>query len=427
MARSEEELRREAIERRKRGERAVVVARVVGRSIQWVWKWWERYRRGGDAALTSRSRAPHVVVRKFPRRIRERVIAARRSLEKGGTRRTQYAGYGPEAVHWELERQGVHPLPSLATIARIVRSVGLARRFRRRRVRSGRPYPGPVARKPGDLMETDLVGPRHLRGKTGVLRFFSIHSLDVASRAAVTSQHAHKSSTSLLHHLVRAWGRQGVPRNWQMDHEMAAEGSRRHFGSLSQPVRLALVLGVRVVFIPPGEPGRNAHIESFNRLWQERVLRRHRMESRQALRRRSQGFETYYNLQRPHRALSAKAHGSRFPGEAFRLAGAHRKRLPPDFGCFLERYRNPNGGLALPLARGRITYILQVEGDGSIEIQGKVLPIGRRHAGEYAKATIFTHRGQIRVQIHHRVVQVFPFPVREKVVAPLRPLPRGRM
>ena len=204
-------------------------------------------------------------------------------------------------------------------------------------------------------MQTDLVGPRHLRGREGVIRFFSIHSLDVVSRAVATSQHAHKSSTGLLRHLIRAWSLLEVPRNWQSDHEMAAEGSRRHYGSLSQPVRLALLLGVPVIFIPPGEPGRNDHVESFKDLWQERVLRRHRMEPRQALRLRSKGFEAYYNVRRPHRSLPVTIHGSRFPGEVLRLAGAHRRRLPPKFWFHLQRYRDRQGRLELPIARGQVT------------------------------------------------------------------------
>lgn len=427
MAKSEEALRREAVEQRQRGTRSGAVAQALGRSVQWVWKWWGRFRRDGEGALAGLSRAPHVVANKLPAAMGDKVIAARRNLEKGGTRHTQYAGYGPEAVRWELERQGVKPLPSPSSIARILRSCGLSGRSRPRRSKSGRAYPGPVARKAGDLMETDLVGPRHLRGKEGVIRFFSIHSLDIASRAAATSQHANKSASSLLHHLLRAWKLLGVPRVWQTDHEMAAEGSRRHYGNLSQAVRFALLLGVRVLFIPPGEPGRNAHIESFNELWQERVLRRHHMGSRRALRLRSQGFETYYNLRRPHRALSVKGHGSRFPGEVLRLAGVHRRRLSPAFWSFLQRYRNAEGKLSLPVARGRVTYILLVEEDGSIELQGKRLVIGKRHTGQYAKATIFTHRRQVRVQVNHRVVKVFPFPIRERLVAPLRKLRSGRV
>ena len=112
MGTREEELRRRAVERRKRGERTATVARALGRSVQWAWKWWARAQWGGEIALRSLSRAPHIVANKLPKGVREKVVAARRALEKGGTRHTQYAGYGAEAVRWELESQGLQPSPS---------------------------------------------------------------------------------------------------------------------------------------------------------------------------------------------------------------------------------------------------------------------------------------------------------------------------
>ncbi len=122
-----------------------------------------------------------------------------------------------------------------------------------------------------------------------------------------------------------------------------------------------------------------------------------------------------------------RVNSSRFPGEVLRRGGARWRPLPPIFLSFLKQYRNAQGDLALPVARGRVTDLLLVEEDGSIEIQGKRLHLGRRYTGEYVKATIFTHWRQLRVQINHRVVKVFPFPIRKRVMRPLRPLRPGRM
>ena len=97
------------------------------------------------------------------------------------------------------------------------------------------------------------------------------------------------------------------------------------------------------------------------------------------------------------------------------------------FLSLLQRYRRASGTLTLPVARGRVTYILVVEEDGTIEIQGGHLLVGRRYTGHYAKATIFTHRRQLRVQINHRLAKIFPFVIRERVAPPLRPLPCGRI
>jgi len=59
-----------------------------------------------------------------------------------------------------------------------------------------------------------------------------------------------------------------------MDIEMSASGGGRYRHSLSRVIRLHLLFGIHLVFIPKGEPGRNATVEGFNNTWQIRVLRR---------------------------------------------------------------------------------------------------------------------------------------------------------
>ena len=53
----------------------------------------------------------------------------------------------------------------------------------------------------GDLQQTDLVGPRYLRGSRGVTRFYSIHTIDVAGQTASVSQFPDKRTISLCRHL----------------------------------------------------------------------------------------------------------------------------------------------------------------------------------------------------------------------------------
>ena len=44
-------------------------------------------------------------------------------------------------------------------------------------------------RKMGDIYQTDLVGPRYLRGTKGVTRFYSFHTVDVTGHTVWTSQY----------------------------------------------------------------------------------------------------------------------------------------------------------------------------------------------------------------------------------------------
>jgi len=189
-------------------------------------------------------------------------------------------------------------------------------------------------------------------------------------------------------------------------------------------MRLHLLLGTHLLFIPPGEPGRNAHVESFNDLWQERVLR-HPCPDLRALQRTNRAFLRYYHFDKPHRALRVADAGTRYPGQWLGHHRAHFRSLPPTFS--LATYQDHRGRLRLPLARGRVSFIRRVDAQGTIEINGKSYSLGRRLLGRYITATVFTHRRVLVVKVGTRLHKRFHFPIRELLVSPIVPLPRGRI
>ena len=276
----------------------------------------------------------------------------------------------------------------------------------------------------GAVQQTDLVGPRHVRGPRGITRFFAFHTLEYVSRAAAASYYGAKGTEAFCAHFLHAWTVLGVPTVSQLDNEFGVVGGNPYGFTFSQVVRLGLLLGVHWWFIPPGEPGRNSDIESFNGLWQARVLRRHRCPNLPAVRRTSARFLRYYHTRKPHRALTVATHGSRFPGVVLAAAREQLRPLPPGFT--LDRYRDARGALRLPLARGRISFVRRVAEAGTIDLPGDTYRVGRRLARQYVVATLYTHRREIVVKLDGRVVKRFSCPIREKVVAPLHPLPRGR-
>jgi transposase len=286
---AEYELRCRAIKLRQQGTSFAQVLAQLGRGRMWLAKWWRRYRHSGWAGLKTQSRAPKRRPQSTPERVVAKVLAVRMELQSHRTRASRFAGIGAEAIRLELARRRVQPLPGLRTIERIVKRHHLSGRKPARRKGGGEPYPAPRARDPGDLQQTDLVGPRHLRGVAGLTRFYSFHTIALVGRAAATSQARHKSTEALCNHFLHAWSWLGLPRISQMDNEMAASGGGRYPYGFSLVMRLHLLLGVHLLFIPEGEPGRNAHIESFNDLWQERVLR-HRCADLAALKRTDRGL-----------------------------------------------------------------------------------------------------------------------------------------
>ncbi len=125
----------------------------------------------------------------------------------------------------------------------------------------------------------------------------------------------------------------------------------------------------------------------------------------------------YYHYEKPHRGLTDKEHGTRFPG----MFRDHRyktlRHLPEGFS--LDKYIGTNGHLKLPVARGRISFVRRVASHGRIEVNGFPYFIRRKLEGQYVVATIFTHRRKLVVKQDKKIIKPFPFPIKDNIVAPL--------
>lgn len=423
MAEADEYRRRQqAITWYEQGVPFTEIIRRLERSRQWLAKWLGRYRQLGWEGLHARSRAPHRKPRRLPAWLEAHILRWRQRLEQRTTRVWRFAGVGAEVI-WEcLHHAGVVPLPSISTTERVLRRHGYPQRTPRRRPPSAEPYPAPRALFPGDLQQTDLVGPRYLRGPRGVVRFYAIATLAVVGRSAALSVVRYKTTVALCQHCVRAWRGLGIPRVSQVDNEMAAIGGQRHPHGFSLFMRLHLLLGSHLVFIPPREPGRNAYVESFNALWQARVLREPCPDLRM-LRAVVARFLRYDHDHKPHRQLRVDTDGTRFPGP---WLVAHRKvlRAVPT-GFTLAAYTDHRGRLRLPLARGRVSFIRRVSATGQVEILSRLYFVGKRCTGTYVVATIITHQRTLVIRQARRVIQRYPFAIREPIVVPLAAPLRG--
>jgi hypothetical protein len=239
----------------------------------------------------------------------------------------------------------------------------------------------------------------------------------VAGHTAFASQFKSKQTLSLCRHLVDAWQFMGIPEVSQMDNEMAAAGGGRYKYSISQVIRLHLLLGIHFVFIPQGEPGRNASVESFNALWQDRVLTRHNCPTINSLRRINKRFLDYYNYEKPHRGLTHKEHDTRFPGILRDYLWRSLRHIPKGFN--LTTYIDSKGNLKLPVTRGKISYVRKVGSDGSIEVNGFPYFIRKKLESQYVIATIFTHRRKLVIKQDNKIIKSFPFSIKDRIDAPL--------
>ncbi len=413
----EVKLRTLALDWYQNGVRFTEICQRLSRSETWLAKWIRRFATERRAGLQDRSRRPHRCRARISERMTAKILALRRELEHHRTWRTRFRGVGASEIQDVLRLE--HPrVPGLSTIERVLRRHHV-RPQRARRHGGGQPYPWPRATRPGDLHQTDLVGPRYLRGPRGVTRFYSMHTIAIVGRGTWASQVRAKTADALCEHFVAAWGWLGVPRVSQIDNEMAATGGGKHAYGLSLVARLHLLLGAHVVFLPFGEPGRNPFVESFNASWQKYVLRTPCADLR-AVRRVSHAHWRFYHEQKVHRALRRSVDGARRPGDWLHLHRPELRGLPPGFA--LTRYRDPRGRLQLPIARGRVSWIQKVDADGHILINARPYLVGKRLTGHYVQATLFTHRRAVVVcDVTRRRVKTFAFPLSERAMSPLVP------
>jgi len=421
---NEYEKRCKAIQLHREGYGFNKILQLVQRSKGWFSKWFNRFKEHGFKGLEDKSRSPKRIWRKTTEHMVRKILSIRAELEDHRTRRSAFAGIGAETIHWELKQRKIRNVPSISTIARILCRHGKTSRVKTKRNNNNQPYPYFKAEKMGDLHQTDLVGPRYIRGAKGVIRFYSFHTVDVAGHTAFTSQFPDKQTISLCRHLIETWQFTGIPDVSQMDNEMSATGGGRYPHSISQVIRLHLLLGIHLVFIPQGEPGRNASIESFNQLWQERVIRRHDCPTLTSLRRTSERFLRYYHYEKPHRSLTQKEHGTRFPVILRDHLWKSLRHLPRGFT--IERYIDSNGNLNIPIAKGKVSFIRKVDSHGRIEVNGSAYFIRKKLERQYVVATIFTHRKRLVVKQDNRIIKSFSFPIKGHSVAPLLPIARKK-
>jgi len=391
MKRKQQRDRKFAIERHSSGEQVSSIARSMGYSRQWVYKWIQRHQSGDDVTSwpESRSSCPNNNPRQLSEEVVEAVKIVRLSLYNKGV------FCGAQAIEWELKDLGIEAIPSLRSINRILSREELTHRRTGSYEPKGKRYPALVAKEVNHVHQTDYVGPCYLNGP---VRFYSLNSVDLATGRCAINPVINKAGQNTVDAIWSSWCRLGIPNHQQVDNEAVFFGSRQHPRGMGNLIRLCLLYGVEPWFIPMAEPWRNGVVEKFNDHYRGGFLSRVPMEGEQDLRAQSLIFEQKHNTcyrysklrgQTPQRALDQSRHTIRFP----------------------ESVQAPKYPLRKPTT-GRYHLVRFIRSNLVLDIFGERFNMPSEATYEYVIATIDVGKQKLSVGIDDKTIAEYVYAAR---------------
>ncbi len=400
------EQRRALIHMLRSGKTLHEVAVELGRPFSWCYKWKARYEQDGWSGLEERSKAPHQVPRKTPEAMRREILRIRSELEAEAQGKEELGYIGGHAIYGRLRAGGGTSLPSVCTIERILHQAGVTRPHLPK-VEKEMIYPQFQASAVHQLTQIDIV-PHYLSGGECIACF---NGIDVVSRYPAGEQYSKKSSKEALEFLLHLWNELGVSKYLQMDNESCFSGGYKHPGVIGKAVRLALLVGVQVIFSPFYHPQSNAYVERFHQDYSTFVWVKEHLEDLSAVHQRSGLFFPNFRRSTHHSALEGHS-----PLEIHRSAPVHK--LPAGF-CVPSK---------LPITTGQVHFMRAVDQKREVFILNKLWSVGTVQPGQGVWATLSLKPGEAFLRIYdvapglpnRHCLAIHPFLLKEAVV-PLQP------
>jgi transposase len=350
-----------------------ILARIP-RSRSWLCKWKQRFEQEGWAALDSRSKAPHHSPHAYPSAAVRVVVRIRQRFAKSAI-----GHVGARAIRQELSHHRLlTPVPSVKTIKRWLKATALIDSPAAPAKEAY--YPVPPLRDEVVIFACDWTE----RYFTGGAKVFVFHTIDHRSHALAQTLRANKRTASTCDHLLEGCARLGIPDLLQLDNDAAFTGLGRTPRVFGRFVRLALYLGIELLFIPPGEAKRNHVVERVHGTWAESFWNKHHFTSLRDLARKSPQFFAWYADYAP----------AALGGLTVKQATRHLQ------GKKLLRRQITQIPAEVPLTVGRVHFIRKVDAQGAIHILKEPLQVSKSLVGRYVWATLDT--GKEALSIYHR-------------------------
>jgi transposase InsO family protein len=282
------------------GRSPIELARSHGISQSWIYELVARYREGGYPALEPRSRRPLSCPHQVGLEVEAAILELRRELSAAG----HDAGAHTLAHHLAGK---LGKVPSVATIWRVLRRAGLITPQPQKRPRSS--FKRFEAELPNEMWQADAT---HWMLGDGtdveILNLIDDHSRLVLASVGFPAIKA-ADVVQTFHEAAQVYG---FPAAWLSDNAAVFSGESRR-GKVIIEAELEN-LGIRCIHSTPYHPQTCGKVERFHQTMKRFLAKQAAPESLAHLQLQLDAFCTYYNQQRPHRALSGQTPLTAFNG-----------------------------------------------------------------------------------------------------------------
>lgn len=271
------------------GRSPTEIARLHRISRSWLYQLLARYRSGGYAALTPRSRRPHTSPGRTSAVIEAAILTLRSELSEAGH------DCGPATIAHHLGRR-FERVPSLATVWRILRRHGLITPQPHKRPRSS--WIRFEATLPNELWQADATHWRLADGSpVEILDLIDDHSRLLLAATAVRTL----SGLDVVHTFHAAVTAYGPPAALLTDNGAVFTGGPRR-GKVLLETELER-LGISAKHSAPNHPQTCGKIERWHQTLKRYLVCQPAADSLAVLQLQLDAYRAYYNAERPHRAL----------------------------------------------------------------------------------------------------------------------------
>jgi putative transposase len=274
------------------GEKMAPLCAEFGISRKTGYKIYDRYKDGGVAAFTDRSRRPYRQANRLPPQLEAAIVRLKRD----------YPGWGAPKIREKLRRQSTAPhLPAISTVHAVLDRHGLVRRRRRRRhAATGTELSRPTV--PNALWCADYKGEFML----GDRRYcYPLTITDFASRYLLTCEALLTTQETFAFTVFEQTFKEfGLPQRIRTDNGVPFASAHALYG-LSKLSVWWLRLGIQIERSKPGHPQDNGRHERMHLTLKKEATKpaAANVLQQQA---RFDAFVDQFNQERPHQALGMK-------------------------------------------------------------------------------------------------------------------------